>query len=112
MSKSVDVMTGKNSASCADASISASRACPIGQDGEPLRTLNFSGGGFDTVMQLGVSHALLASMGKAPDVVVGVSAGGISVGVMVGVGVGGTGDGITVSVAVGVSDTNNEKGID
>lgn len=50
---------------------------PIGQDGSTLRVLNFSGGGFDTVMQLGVTHALLVMQGKAPDVVVGVSAGAI-----------------------------------
>jgi len=49
----------------------------IGEDGKTLRVLNFSGGGFDSIMQLGVTHALLVSQGKAPDVVVGVSAGAI-----------------------------------
>lgn len=48
---------------------------PIGRDNEKLRVLSFSGRGFDTVMQLGVTHALLVSQGKAPDVVVGDSAG-------------------------------------
>lgn len=50
---------------------------PIGKDGEIVRVLSFAGGGFDTVMQLGVTHALLVNQGKAPDVVVGVSAGAI-----------------------------------
>ena len=49
----------------------------VGEDGETLRVLNFTGGGFDTTMQLGVTHALLVSQGKAPDVVVGISAGAI-----------------------------------
>lgn len=49
----------------------------IGEDGGIVRVLNFSGGGFDTVMQLGVTHALLVNQGKAPDVVVGVSSGAI-----------------------------------
>jgi len=49
----------------------------IGHDGEILRAFNFSGGGFNTVMQLGVTHALLVTQGRAPDVVVGVSAGSI-----------------------------------
>ena len=50
---------------------------PIGEDNGIVRVLNFAGGGFDTVMQLGVTHSLLVSQGKAPDVVVGVSAGAI-----------------------------------
>lgn len=49
----------------------------LGKDGQPIRVLNFAGGGFDTVMQLGVSHALLVIQGRAPDAVVGVSAGAI-----------------------------------
>jgi predicted acylesterase/phospholipase RssA len=49
----------------------------IGEDGGTLRVLNFSGGGFDAVMQLGVTHALLVNQGRAPDIVVGVSAGAI-----------------------------------
>ena len=49
----------------------------IGEDGGTLRVLNFSGGGFESVLQLGVTHALLVNQGKAPDIVVGVSAGGI-----------------------------------
>jgi predicted acylesterase/phospholipase RssA len=52
-------------------------ATRLGRDGEVLRVLNFSGGGFDTVMQLGVTHALLVNGGRAPDVVVGISAGTI-----------------------------------
>lgn len=61
----------------ADSRRSESTSTAIGTDGEILRVLNFSGGGFDTTMQLGVTHALLVNQGKAPDVVVGVSAGAI-----------------------------------
>jgi len=43
-----------------------------------LRALAFGGGAFDTIMQLGVVHALLVSRGKAPDHVVGVSAGAVN----------------------------------
>src|SRR5512138_2706695 len=43
-----------------------------------VRALAFAGGGFDTIMQLGVAHALLVSKGGAPDYVVGVSAGAIN----------------------------------
>ena len=50
---------------------------PIGKDGETLRVLNFSGGGFDTVMQLGVTHALLVGRRNPPDIVVGISAGAV-----------------------------------
>ncbi|HEX6201771.1 MAG TPA: patatin-like phospholipase family protein, partial [Thermoanaerobaculia bacterium] len=45
---------------------------------DPIRVLLFAGGGFGTSMQLGVAHALLVSRGKAPDLVVGVSAGAIN----------------------------------
>jgi predicted acylesterase/phospholipase RssA len=51
---------------------------PIGKDGLPVRAIAFSSGAFDTAMQLGVVHALLTIQGKAPDVVVGVSAGAIN----------------------------------
>ena len=47
----------------------------IGEAGQNVRALNFAGGGYDTVMQLGVTHAFLVAQAKAPDVVVGVSAG-------------------------------------
>jgi len=50
---------------------------PLGTDRTVIRVLNFSGGGFDSVMQLGVAHALIVRGGKAPDVVVGFSAGAI-----------------------------------
>ncbi len=50
---------------------------PIGRDNEAIRTLNFSGGAFDTYMQLGVTHALLTIQGRAPDVVVGLSSGAL-----------------------------------
>jgi predicted acylesterase/phospholipase RssA len=43
-----------------------------------LRVFAFAGGALDTVIQLGITHALLVSKGKAPDVVAGVSAGAIN----------------------------------
>jgi|GEM_PF-1218209 len=49
-----------------------------GAGGERIRALTFGGGAFDTVMQLGVAHALLVRNGKAPDHIVGISAGAIN----------------------------------
>ncbi|MDJ0655682.1 MAG: patatin-like phospholipase family protein [Xanthomonadales bacterium] len=49
----------------------------IGKEKEFVRALNFSGSAFDTVMQLGVAHALLVIQGRAPDIITGVSAGAI-----------------------------------
>lgn len=43
-----------------------------------VRAFAFSAGGFDSVMQLGVVHALLVTHAKAPDYIVGVSAGAIN----------------------------------
>jgi predicted acylesterase/phospholipase RssA len=45
---------------------------------ERRRALAFSGGAFDTIMQLGAAHALLVADAAAPDYVVGVSAGAIN----------------------------------
>lgn len=56
----------------------AETAPTIGTPGEPVRALVFSGGGYDTVMQLGAVHALLVSRSAAPHTVVGVSAGAIN----------------------------------
>lgn len=42
------------------------------------RALAFASGGLDTVMQMGVAHALLVSRGAPPDYVVGVSAGALN----------------------------------
>ena len=50
----------------------------IGHDGEPVFALSFPGGVFDTVVQLGVVHALLTSGRRAPDVVAGISVGAIN----------------------------------
>jgi len=49
----------------------------IGDPGCAIRALNFAGGGFDTLMHLGVTHALLVIQGRAPDAVVGLSEGAI-----------------------------------
>jgi predicted acylesterase/phospholipase RssA len=50
----------------------------IGRPDEPVRVISFASGGLDTAMQLGVIHALLVIQGKAPDAVVGVSAGAVN----------------------------------
>ena len=42
---------------------------PIGEIGRPIRAINFSSGGFDTLMRLGVIHSLVVIQGRAPDVV-------------------------------------------
>ena len=44
----------------------------------PYRVISFPGAGFDTVMQMGVVHALLVTRRKAPDMVGGVSVGAIT----------------------------------
>ena len=49
----------------------------LGQPGHAVRVLNFASGGFDTVMQLGAAHALLVIQGRAPDAIVGISAGAV-----------------------------------
>ncbi len=49
----------------------------IGEPHRPVRAINFSSGGFDTLMHLGVIHSLVVIQGRAPDVVVGISAGAI-----------------------------------
>ena len=49
----------------------------IGEPGRPIRAINFSSGGFDTLMQLGVIHSLVVIQGRAPDIVIGLSAGSI-----------------------------------
>src|SRR5260221_82010 len=49
----------------------------VGAPGRPIRVMAFSGGGFSTSMQLGVTHALLVMRGEAPDVVAGISAGAL-----------------------------------
>jgi predicted acylesterase/phospholipase RssA len=49
----------------------------IGGPGRVVRALHLGSGGFDTIMHLGVAHALCVIQGRAPDVVVGISAGAI-----------------------------------
>jgi predicted acylesterase/phospholipase RssA len=50
----------------------------IGEPNSPVRAITFGGGAFDTVMQLGVVHALLVARARPPDVVVGISAGAVN----------------------------------
>ncbi len=44
----------------------------------PYRVISFPGAGFDTVMQMGVVHALLVTRRKEPDMVAGISVGAIT----------------------------------
>src|SRR3954452_12324541 len=44
----------------------------------PYRVLSFPGAGLDTVMQMGVIHALLVSRRKPPEMVAGISVGAIT----------------------------------
>ena len=44
----------------------------------PYRVISFPGAGFDTVMQMGVVHALLVTRRKAPDMVAGIQVGAIT----------------------------------
>ncbi len=50
----------------------------VGRPGEPVFALALRGGGLDTALQLGAAHALLASGGRAPDVVAGISIGAVN----------------------------------
>src|SRR3954468_7236643 len=44
----------------------------------PYRVVSFPGAGLDTVLQMGVIHALLVTRRKAPDMVAGISVGAIT----------------------------------
>ncbi len=52
--------------------------CQIGEANRPVYAFAFGGGAFDTTMYLGVVHALLASERRAPNIVLGVSAGSLA----------------------------------
>lgn len=45
---------------------------------QPYRVISFPGAGFDTVMQMGVVHALLVTRRKSPEMVAGISVGSIT----------------------------------
>ena len=62
-----------------EARANAPKLGEFGEEGGTLRVFNFAGGGFDSIMQLGVTHALLVNKGRSPDVVVGVSAGALDI---------------------------------
>ena len=51
---------------------------PCSRAKRPYRVISFPAAGFDTVMQMGVVHALLVTRRKAPDMVGGVSVGAIT----------------------------------
>lgn len=63
--------------SATDAPPKENPAHRIGRPNDDIRALNFSSGGFDTLMQLGVIHALVVVHGRAPDIVTGLSAGAL-----------------------------------
>jgi predicted acylesterase/phospholipase RssA len=51
----------------------------VGRVGKrPYRIFSFPGAGFDTVMQMGVVHAMLVTRRQAPDMVAGISVGAIT----------------------------------
>lgn len=50
----------------------------LGQEQCAVRAFSFAGGAFDTVMQIGVAHALLTIQGRGPDAVVGISGGAVN----------------------------------
>lgn len=49
----------------------------IGKAGSPVLAMTFGAGVFDATAQVGVTHALLVSRGRAPDVVTGISSGAV-----------------------------------
>jgi predicted acylesterase/phospholipase RssA len=55
---------------------------PIGSAGQVVRVLTFGGGGFDTVVQLGATHAFVVSDAAPPDVVIGISVGAVQAAAM------------------------------
>lgn len=55
---------------------SAPGSCSSAQ--QPYRVISFPGAGLDTVMQMGVVHALMVTRRKAPDMVAGISVGAIT----------------------------------
>lgn len=48
----------------------------------PYRVMSFPGAGFDTVLQMGVIHALLVTRRRSPDLVTGISVGAITAAVV------------------------------
>lgn len=66
------------SVSPASVSVEERKGRLIGEEGQVVRCFAFAGGGLDTIMQLGVVHALMVSGRRAPDVVVGISAGAVN----------------------------------
>ena len=54
--------------------------CPVTM--RPYRVISFPGAGFDTVMQMGVVHALLVTRRNAPDMVAGIQVGAITASVL------------------------------
>ncbi len=69
--------------------------------GQPFRVFSFPGAGFDTVLQMGVVHALLVTRRKAPDMVAGLSVGAITATVL--------GDVLTTGSGSGKSEEEIEE---
>jgi hypothetical protein len=51
---------------------------PCSSAKRPYRVISFPGAGLDTVMQMGVVHALLVTRRQAPDMAAGISVGAIT----------------------------------
>src|SRR5579862_7985657 len=65
------------------------------------RVVSFPGAGLDTVVQMGVIHALLVTRRKAPDMVAGISVGAITAAAL--------GEVFHASAGVGASDEEDEE---
>ncbi len=77
------------------------RKLPVAGNQHPFRVFSFPGAGFDTVLQMGVVHALLVTRRKAPDMVAGLSVGAITAAVL--------GDVLTTGLGSGKSDKQIEE---
>ncbi|MCE9519700.1 MAG: hypothetical protein K8R87_09130, partial [Verrucomicrobia bacterium] len=61
-----------------DQSPAPQKSEPCSAEKHPYRVISFPGAGLDTVMQMGVVHALLVTRRKAPDMAAGISVGAIT----------------------------------
>lgn len=69
---------------------------PVAGSQRPFRVFSFPGAGFDTVLHMGVVHALLVTRRQAPDMVAGLSVGAITAAVL--------GEVLTTGSGSGMSD--------
>lgn len=74
---------------------------PCPETTQPYRVISFPGAGFDTVLQMGVVHALLVTRRKAPDMVAGISVGAITAAAL--------GEVVKAGTAAGASSTVDDE---